>query len=121
MRRKILIIEDDNDILDITTTVLNLANFDVAGSNGTDDIIALVTLHQPDLILTDYMLPGLTGGQICRLIKDNKQTEHIPVILMSAYQRQAIDIGNFNYDAYIKKPFNIEHLVNTINKFINLS
>jgi two-component system phosphate regulon response regulator PhoB len=119
MKKKILIIEDDNDILDITTTVLNFANFEVTGTNGTEDIIGLVKVHQPDLILTDYMLPGLTGGQICNLIKSNKDTAKIPVILMSAYQKQAIAVGNFNYDAYIKKPFNVDHLVNVINKFIN--
>ena len=118
MRKKILIIEDDNNILDITTTVLNMANFEVAGTNGTDDIIGLVKVHQPDLILTDYMLPGLSGGQICKLIKNNKDTANIPVILMSAYHKQAIAIGNFNYDAYIKKPFDIGYLVNVINKFI---
>ena len=118
MRKKILVIEDDNDILDITTNVLNSANFEVTGTNGTDDIIGLVKIHQPDLILTDYMLPGLSGGQICTLIKDNKDTASIPVVLMSAYQKQAIAIGHFNYDAYIKKPFDIDHLVRVINKFI---
>jgi two-component system phosphate regulon response regulator PhoB len=118
MRKKILVIEDDNDILDITTKVLNSANFEVTGTTGTDDIIGLVRIHQPDLILTDYMLPGLSGGQICKLIKDNKDTAGIPVVLMSAYQKQAIAIGNFNYDAYIKKPFDIDYLVRVINKFI---
>jgi two-component system phosphate regulon response regulator PhoB len=118
MRKKILIIEDDNDILDITTTVLNMSNYEVTGTNGTEDIIALVKTHQPDLVLTDYMLPGLTGGQICKLIKNNKETANIPVVLMSAYQKQAIAVGNFDYDAYVKKPFNIDHLVSVINKFI---
>ena len=118
MRKKILIIEDDNDILDITTSVLNMANFEVTGTTGTNDIIALVNVHQPDLILTDYMLPGLTGGQICKLIKENKDTANIPVVLMSAYNKQAIAIGNFNYDAYIKKPFDINHLVNVIQRFV---
>ncbi|MFD0766865.1 PleD family two-component system response regulator [Mucilaginibacter lutimaris] len=117
MKKKILIIEDDNDILDITTLVLNMADYEVIGSNGTDDIIALVKTHQPDLVLTDYMLPGLTGGQICKLIKNHKDTAKIPVILMSAYQRQAIDVGNFDYDAYIKKPYNVGHLVSVMNKF----
>ena len=118
MKKKILIIEDDNDILDITTTVLNIANYEVAGTNGTDDIIALVKAHQPDLVLTDYMLPGLTGGQICKLIKNNKETGKIPVILMSAYQKQAIAVGNFDYDAYIKKPYNIDQLINVIDKLL---
>lgn len=119
MNKKILIIEDDTDILDIATTVLNINGFRVEGTTGTDDIITLVKEHQPDLILTDYKLPGLTGGQICKLIKETKETASIPVVLMSAYHKQAIDIGNFNYDAYIRKPFSINHLVKVIKGFFN--
>ncbi|GAA4326010.1 hypothetical protein GCM10023149_28590 [Mucilaginibacter gynuensis] len=117
-KKKILIIEDDSDILDIVSAVLNIANFDVTGSNGTNDIFELTKLHQPDLILTDYMLPGLTGGQICKLIKSNEETANIPVVLMSAYHKQAIAIGHFNYDAFVKKPFNIDHLVSVVSKLL---
>ncbi|AMR30975.1 hypothetical protein A0256_05815 [Mucilaginibacter sp. PAMC 26640] len=119
MKKKILVIEDDSDILDITTTVLNINNFEVFGVDGTEDILGLVKDQQPDLVLTDYMLPGLTGGQICKLIKTNKDTKDIPVVLMSAYSKQAIAIGNFQYDAFIKKPFDINYLVAVINKFVN--
>jgi len=116
MRKKILIIEDDNDILDVTSTVLKMANFEVTGTNGTNDILSLIKFQQPDLILTDYMLSGLSGGQICNLIKNNSTTTAIPTILMSAYQKKAIDIGNFKYDAFIKKPYNIDDLISVINK-----
>ena len=61
MKKRILVIEDDTEILDITTMVLNDAKFEVSGSLGTEDAIGLVKLHQPDLVLTDYMLPGLSG------------------------------------------------------------
>ena len=107
MKKKVLIIEDDNDILDVTSMILNFNNYEVVGVSETIDIIALVKTHQPDLILTDYVLPGLTGGQICTIIKTNKETENIPVVLMSAYSKQAIAIGNFNY------------LVSVINQFLN--
>ncbi|WP_158557195.1 response regulator [Mucilaginibacter conchicola] len=119
MKKKILVIEDDTDILEITTSVLNQAKFDVSGSEGTNDIIDLVKSQQPDLVLTDYMLPGLSGGQICTLLKNNKDTAGIPVVLMSAYKKEAIAIGNFSFDAYIKKPFDINYLVSVIRKLIN--
>jgi len=119
MKKKILIIEDDDDILKITTAILNHSNFEVAGISGTNDIIESVKVHGPDLILTDYMLPGLSGGQIATIIKVNAATSHIPVILMSAYDKKAIAIGNFNYDAYVKKPFHIDHLVKVIKRYIN--
>ena len=118
MKKKILVIEDDTEILDITTQVLNNASFEVTGVEGTDDIISLVKDHRPDVILTDYMLPGLSGGQICTIIKTTKETANIPVVLMSAYHKQAIAIGNFIYDAYVKKPFDINYLVSVIKRFI---
>jgi two-component system phosphate regulon response regulator PhoB len=119
MPKNILIIEDDDDILAVLTAVLNFNNFSVNGISQTDDIIEAVKNYSPDLVLTDYMLPGLNGGQICRLIKKNKDTAHIPVILISAYHEMAISLVNFGYDAFVPKPFDINKLVKTINKFLN--
>lgn len=119
MKKKILIIEDDTDILDIVSEILELNNFEAVGVSETSDIINLVKQNQPDLILTDYMLPGLTGGQICTIIKTNKETENIPVVLMSAYTKRAIAIGNFKFDAYVKKPFDNKYLITVLNNLIN--
>jgi DNA-binding response OmpR family regulator len=119
MAKNILIIEDDDDILAVLTTVLNFNNFSVSGINHTDDIIGSIKDFSPDLVLTDYMLPGLNGGQICLLIKKNKETAHIPVVLISAYHEMAISLANFGYDAFVPKPFDINKLVKTINKFLN--
>jgi two-component system phosphate regulon response regulator PhoB len=119
MTKQILIIEDDHDIRSILETALVLNDFTVLGVEQTNDILELITLHRPDLVLTDYMLPGLNGGQICKLIKNNKDTSDIPVILMSAYHKSAIDLANFKYDAYIPKPFDVKKLVLTINRLLN--
>jgi two-component system phosphate regulon response regulator PhoB len=119
MVKQILLIEDDDDIRSILETALDLYNYDVKGVAQTDNIIELIKNHRPNLVLTDYMMPGLNGGQICKLIKTNKDTRHIPVILMSAYHKSAIDLANFNYDAYIPKPFDIKKLISIIEKLLN--
>ncbi|WP_295711323.1 response regulator [Mucilaginibacter sp.] len=119
MIKKILVIEDDEDILDSIDTLLSLNNFEVKGITQTDDIIAVVKANNPDLVLTDYILPGMNGGKICQVIKNDKELAHIPVILMTAYHKQAIAIGNFGHDAYLPKPFENQHLVNIINKLLN--
>ncbi|MEO3406237.1 response regulator [Mucilaginibacter sp. CAU 1740] len=119
MPKNILIIEDDAEILSVLETVLTFNNFEVTGLSQTDDIIAAVKNHKPDLVLTDYMLPGLNGGRICQLIKTNEETKHIPVILISAYHEQAIALVNFGYDAFVPKPFDVNKLVKTINRFLN--
>ncbi|AMR30097.1 hypothetical protein A0256_01030 [Mucilaginibacter sp. PAMC 26640] len=118
MKRRILIIEDDKDILEITAMVLKINDFEVATVSETDDIINLVNIHRPHLILTDYMLRGLTGGQICKIIKTNEDTKMIPVVLLSFYSKTAIDIGNFKFDAFVRKPLNLEYLTTVLNKHI---
>lgn len=119
MLKSVLVIEDDEDILSTVENVLTFNNFAVTGLSHTHDILESIRIHKPDLVLTDYMLPGMNGGKICQTIKSTQETSHIPVILISAYHRQAIKLANFNYDAYLPKPFDIDKLVQTINKLLN--
>ena len=118
MSKQILIIEDDTDILQVLETVLIYNDFTVTGIDGTDDIFESIEIYQPDLILTDYLLSGLNGGKICQLIKSNKETCHLPVVLISAYPELATSFGNFGFDAFINKPFNIGELVDKIEELL---
>jgi two-component system phosphate regulon response regulator PhoB len=116
--KQILIIEDDSDILQVLETVLTYNEFAVTSIEGTDDIFESIETHKPDLILTDYLLTGLNGGKICQLVKGNKETCHLPVILISAYPELATSFGNFGFDAFINKPFNIGELVDKIEELL---
>ncbi|MGN6638134.1 MAG: response regulator [Mucilaginibacter sp.] len=118
MSKKILIIEDDEDILQVLETVLIHNDFTVSGLERTDDIFKSIEQYKPDLVLTDYLLSGTNGGKICQQIKSNKETCHIPVVLISAYPELAVSLGNFGFDAFITKPFDINHLVNKINELL---
>jgi putative two-component system response regulator len=117
-KRKILVIEDDKDIAEVLETVLAFNSFDVVGLDRTDDVIEAINTHQPDLVLTDYLLSGMNGGKICKAIKSNPKTCHIPVVLISAYHDLAIAMGSFGFDAFIPKPFEIGKLINTINNLL---
>jgi len=118
MPKRILIIEDDNDILQVLETVLTYNKFSVSGISQTDDIFKSIEQHKPDLVLTDYLLSGLNGGKICQLIKSNLDTCHLPVILISAYPTLAESFGKFGFDAFINKPFNIGDLVKKIDELL---
>jgi len=118
MSKQILIIEDDEDILKVLETVLTYNEFTVVGLEQTDDIFEAIETHKPDLILTDYLLSGQNGGKICQLIKSNKDTCHIPVVLISAYPELATSFGKFGFDAFITKPFNIGDLVEIIDNLL---
>jgi two-component system phosphate regulon response regulator PhoB len=114
MSKQILIIEDDEDILQVLETVLEYNEFGVTGIDGTDDIFQTIDKYKPDLVLTDYLLSGTNGGKICQQIKSNKDTCHLPVVLISAYPELAISFGKFGFDAFINKPFDIAVLVEKI-------
>ena len=114
-----MVIEDDEDILQVLETVLTHNKFSVKGIERTNDIFESIKTYQPDLILTDYLLSGLNGGKICQLIKSNKETCHLPVVLISAYPTLAGSFGNFGFDAFINKPFNIGDLVKQIERLLS--
>jgi len=118
MSKQILIIEDDDDIMQVLETVLTYNDFEVTGIEGTEDIIGSIKKYNPDLILTDYLLSGQNGGKICQLIKSNKETCHLPVVLISAYPELATSFGNFGFDAFINKPFNIGELVEKLGELL---
>jgi two-component system, OmpR family, phosphate regulon response regulator PhoB len=118
MSKQILIIEDDDDIMQVLETVLTYNDFAVTGIEGTDDILGSIKKYKPDLVLTDYLLSGQNGGRICQLIKSNKETCHLPVVLISAYPELATSFGNFGFDAFINKPFNIGELVEKLDDLL---
>jgi CheY-like chemotaxis protein len=117
-KKKILVIEDDLEILNALEELMHFYDFEFAGIVGTDNVLHTIGVHQPDLVLTDFVLPGMNGGMICRAIKSNETTAHIPFILMTAYHKQAIALGNFGYDAYLAKPFDNSYLIATMKKLL---
>jgi DNA-binding response OmpR family regulator len=118
-QKKILVIEDDPDILGALEGLLDFNGFSVVGIISTENIGKTMDYHRPDLVLTDYVLPGMNGGMICKSIKANRLTAHIPVILMTAYHKQAIALGNFGYDAYLPKPFDNQVLIRLLQKLLS--
>ena len=120
MKKSILVIEDDPAMLDAIRRLLAFRKLGFTGIAGTNDILETVARQQPDLILTDYVLPGMNGGMICKAIKNTPSLAHIPVILMTAYHKEAIALGHFGYDGYLAKPFDNKKLLKMIDKLLNL-
>ena len=77
----------------------------------------------PDLVVSDIMMPEMDGNKLCRLIKEDKRTAHIPVILLSAKQNTESKVEGLTMgaDDYVTKPFNMTILVLRIRKLIELS
>lgn len=115
MQKRILVIDNDQDLLETVETLLLYENFQVITRTTVDDILALVEEVKPDLILIDYLLYGINGGEHCHLIKSKPDTAHFPVIIFSGYPRLIQSLGTYECDAFISKPFEIKNFIETIN------
>jgi len=115
MSKKILIVEDDRDILDLLKDVLEKEGFEVTDLNHTESITKSIEKHHVELVILDFLLPGINGGELCHDIKCHPSTASIPVIMLSAFPRVLESLGNYGSDAFIAKPFDVGELVRTVN------
>jgi len=118
---KILLIDDDLNMLEVMKETLVYYGYSVSTSNYTDDIFSLVNLHQPDLVIIDYLMTGINGGEMCAALKRNEGTRFLPVIIVSAYERIIQSLGNYGCDAFVSKPFDMKHLLSVIHRVISIA
>jgi DNA-binding response OmpR family regulator len=114
--KKILVVDNDQDILQLVEYILTSKGFDVLTHSTSVNVAKMVKYYAPNLILLDIHLPEKLGTQIC---KELKEIYTVPIILTSAYADHRKSFIKSNADAFILKPFDIEQLVNTINLHIS--
>lgn len=107
MNKKVFIVEDDEDISELLRFNLTQEGYDVASYYSGDGAVEEIRRAMPDLILLDLMLPGLSGLDICRVLKSDTLLSSIPVVMVSAKGEEAdIVVGlELGADDYITKPF----------------
>lgn len=106
-KAKILIIDDEDDILELLRFNLSREGYSVVEARNGTEALKLVTSSRPDAIILDLMLPGMDGLDICRAIKSNVETVNIPVIMLTA-KGDDVDVVTgleLGADDYIPKPF----------------
>jgi DNA-binding response OmpR family regulator len=118
MSNHILILEDNQDILQLMSEVLIEEGYQVTGLTFCENIIKTVDEHKPDLVMLDYLLHGINGGELCHEIKSHPSTNHLPVIIISGYPRVLQSLGDYGSDAFVAKPFSIDELVSVIHKYL---
>ncbi len=115
--KKILIVDNDTDLLEIVKFALTSRGFDVKTHSTSVNVAKVVKYYDPSLILLDIHLPQKLGTQIC---KELKQIYTLPIILLSAFADHQTSFKNYNADDFIEKPFDIDQLVNTINLHLKI-
>jgi len=116
MSKKILILDDSEDILEVMKDVLEMEGYEIEILNYTADICKSVITFNADLVILDYILFGINGGELCHMLKTNPLTAHIPVVMVSAYPRVLESLGNYGSDAFVAKPFSLADIVNTVKE-----
>jgi CheY-like chemotaxis protein len=110
MNKRVLILDDDLDILQICTIVLKKKGFDVSTLNHSNQVVEQVTTYQPDVILMDNWIPGPGGIEATRLLKMTPETQDIPVIFFSANSNVTQLAQEAQADYFLQKPFDISEL-----------
>ncbi|HEV8079789.1 MAG TPA: response regulator [Chitinophagaceae bacterium] len=117
MEKKILVVDDHLDILNVVDRFLKANGFNVLAHSSGKDVIEVVKVFKPDLILLDLQLDGKFSTHICKTLK---KTTHIPVVLFSAYLDLEKMFHECDADAYISKPFDLEYLLNIISEQLSI-
>ena len=119
MLKKILVLDDNQDILDIVHETLAYENFEVKSITKSEDVIPYIESFNPNLVILDYRVAGANGGEICRAIKADPRFSSTPVIIFSAYINTESELYAYGCDAIINKPFDLNELVEKVNAFVS--
>lgn len=119
-RNKILIVEDNEELRGLLVRLFSKV-YSVYEARDGEEGFERTKEVQPDIVLSDIMMPKMSGIEMCRMIKSNFDTSHIPVILLTAQTAEEFTIQGLKMgaDDYITKPFNVKHLFMRCNNLVN--
>jgi len=112
-REKILIVEDDADIVEMIDYNLKKEGYRTVSVLNGEDAIPLAKRERPDLVILDLLLPGIDGLEVCRTLKEKEMTAQIPIIILTAKSQETDKIVGLELgaDDYITKPFSPRELI----------
>lgn len=112
---RVLIVDDDTDILEVLTTILTEHGFEVQAITTPEEIYKSILLFEPQVILLDVNLKTLNGIEVCKGVKNHFKTKHIPVILVSGDTLVRQRIKECNAESFIQKPYDFNKLTQILN------
>lgn len=119
MPKKILVIEDQVQIIKLLTGRLKASGYNVVSALDGLEGLEKVKKELPDLVITDLALPKMVGSTIVRIMRGSEQYKHIPIIMLSAFVHENMAQGvEVPADAYIPKPFEAEKLLAKIRELL---
>jgi len=118
---KLLVVDDEPDILRVVTKIMQSRGHTVETARDGEEALEAVADSRPDLIILDINLPKLDGFEVCRRLKTDERTRHIPIVMMTAAYTTVDDaeLGTgIGADEYVVKPFQKEILIHNVERWL---
>lgn len=119
MTKKIIIYDDDTDLLEVCSLILTAKNFEVVIRDKCTEIIHDIATHKPDVILMDNWIPDIGGVKATRLVKNSSEYSHIPVIFFTANNNVGELAAEAGADYSLQKPFDINELETIVSNAVS--
>ena len=120
MAKKIMVVDDEPDILITVGQMLEISGYEVIKATDGKDCLNKLNQVIPDLVLLDIMMPETSGWDVAAKIKENPKWKHIPIVFLTAKgDTLSIGMGNMASEDYIVKPFDINDLKIRVEKVLN--
>lgn len=121
MKQTVLVVDDDPLILRVVATVLDLEEFEVVTAVSAEEALGALADSSPDLVVSDVMMPGMDGFELCERIRRDPDHAKVPIILLTARdadddRRRGAEVGG---DAYLTKPFSPLELIDEIDRLLD--
>ncbi|MGD1277084.1 MAG: response regulator [Tepidisphaeraceae bacterium] len=118
--KKILVADDESHILNVVSLKLRNAGYEVVTASDGQEALELALSEHPDLLITDYHMPQMSGLELCQKLKQDPATAKIPTIMLTArgYQLDERDTEQSGVARMISKPFSPRHLLSTVNEVL---
>ncbi len=115
----VLVVDDDPDILTLVAMKLELTGYQVVKADNGVDGLRIATETVPDLVFLDISMPGMSGIDVCRAMRENESTKAVPVIMLTARGQEADLERSFaaGADDYMVKPVSLRELVSRASRF----
>jgi DNA-binding response OmpR family regulator len=117
MKQKILLVDDEEDILDFLELILGEQGYSIIKASSGKEALAAAQMHRPDLILLDIMMPEMDGWEVLKLLKADEDLVHTPVAMLTARSEMKDKIQGIQEGAidYICKPFSTRELIDKLH------
>ena len=110
--KRILIVEDEQAIADLISQSLRRFGYETKIATDGDEALSLIFELKPDIVILDLMLPQMDGWEVCRRVKNDSETAHIPILMLTARRsdRDVVEGLELGADDYMRKPFSCDEL-----------